>query len=206
MQSMTEHEKSVDDFIHILLHTGQDALAYNLASIFSIDVTPFIDLSKYDPASGFQIHPNDKLRESPYPPESKTRAYQFRNPGLCLLVNNYFTVGTYFEMLRFRNIFHQLGFEVRMKKNLSAQDLYLELLMISKDPELAKYDAFAFMSISHGNEDGEVYGFDRQTVKINLLTELFNNENCKHMLHPDNKKKPRMFFLNCCRGGQFNFK
>ncbi len=201
LRHMTEHEKTVHQFIYILLHTGQDAAAYILALIFSINLIPFIDLSISDPSLGYVINERDKIGENPYTTtDSMSRAYRFIKPGLCFLVNNYFTPGTYHEMVRFRNIFYQLGFKVILKKNLDAKDIYLELLKTSKSIELSNYDSFLFMSISHGTENGEIIGFDGLPIKIELLTELFNNEEC-----PQLKGQPRMFFFNCCRGGEFTF-
>ncbi len=201
LRHMTEYEKTVHQFIHILLHTEQYAAAYILALIFSINLIPFINPSIIDPPLSYVFNERDRIGENPYKtPDSMSRAYKFEKPGLCFLLNNYFTVGTYQEMNRFRNIFDQLGFKVTLKKNLDAKDIYLELLTISKSTELSNYDSFLFMSISHGTENGEIVGFDGLPIKIKLLTELFNNEEC-----PQLKGQPRMFFFNCCRGGEFIF-
>jgi hypothetical protein len=94
-----------------------------------------------------------------YKMESNIRSY-------CLLLNNYFTYGTHKQMVRFRNIFSQLGFNVKMKKNLSAENIRLNLLLISKDLELHKHNAFIFMIISHGYQNREIFGFDRKPFKI----------------------------------------
>jgi hypothetical protein len=192
---MTDNEMTVYKFIHILLHTGQDAAAYRLALIFSIEITHLIDPSKYNQ----QIDPKDRIGDCPYrTTDSMSNAYRMDSNirGFCFLVNNYFTVGTHNEMHRFRNIFSQLGFKVIMKKNLAAKDVYLNLLSISKSPELSNHNAFIFMNISHGTENGEIIGFDEKPMRIDLLTELFNNKECINMIN-----KPRIFFFNCCRGG-----
>jgi hypothetical protein len=96
--------------------------------------------------------------------------------GYCLLVSNYFTYGTHKEMVRFRNIFSQLGFNVKMKKNLSAENIRVNVLSISKDPELRKHNAFIFMVISHGYENGEIFGFNGKPLKIESLIDLFNEK------------------------------
>ncbi len=188
-------------FIQILLHTNQDVAANILASQISLDLTPLIDLSKYDSLIDYPIDEKDKIKEGPYrTTDSMSNAYSMDSDirGYCLLINNYFTEGTHNEMRRFRNIFIQLGFKVIMKKNLIARDIHSILLSISKNPELQKHNAFIFMSISHGTANGEIIGFDGKPLRIDLLTELFNNKECKYLQH-----KPRMFFFNCCRGGLF---
>lgn len=200
---MTRNEIDVYQLIHILLHSGQDAAAYTLGLIFSLDLTSLIDLSKCDPSKGHIIPEQDKLTLlSGKNPGSMSNAYSMDKDvrGICLLVNNYFTLGTYLEMERFRNIFHQLRFKVIMKKNLNAENIFLDLLTISKNPDLLEHNAFIFMIITHGTENEEILGFDGKPLKIEYLTKLFDSEECKFL-----QNKPRLFFFNCCRGGEFIF-
>jgi caspase 2 len=52
------------------------------------------------------------------------------------------------------------------------------------------------MMIAHGNDKNEIYGFDGEPMKIRDLMDMMNAENC-----PKLRSKPRVFFFNCCRGG-----
>lgn len=116
--------------------------------------------------------------------------------GYCLLINNYFTKGTYKEMQKFRNIFYQLHFDVILEKNLTAEQIKQKLIDISHDQNVEIHNAFIFMIITHGNSKREIYGFDGISLGIDSLIELLNNKNCKAL-----RNKPKIFFFNCCRAG-----
>ncbi len=98
-------------FIHILLHINNDAIAYYLEP----KLIDLIDLKRCDPNNGFkekfsfgENNTKDILKikeissrdlsssslKSYYPMSESTR-------GFCLLINNYFTIGTFKEMQRF---------------------------------------------------------------------------------------------------------
>jgi hypothetical protein len=207
--------KSQEDIcclIKVLLHIGQDEAAYllNKYALIGSNLIHLIDLSIYDPKFGpvpdMRINrddPNEPLENLVPPPvqqENLTTSGPYSMTkqirGYCVLINNYFTFGTYKEMQRFRNIFYQMHFEVIMKKNLDKQDLLRTLRIISQDPKLETHDAFMLMIIAHGNNNKEVYGFDGQSVRINTIMEMFNNEECRFL-----QNKPKCFFFNCCRGG-----
>ncbi len=116
--------------------------------------------------------------------------------GYCILINNYYTIGTFKEMHRFRQIFYQFHFEVIMETNLTSQQIIDLLSDVSIKGELEDQDAFILMIITHGNGRGEIYGFDGQPIPIQSLISLFYNNRCKGL-----KEKPKMFFFNCCRIG-----
>jgi hypothetical protein len=121
----------------------------------------------------------------------------FNSPvGFCLLINNYFTRGTYKEMQKFRNIFYQLHFEVMMEKNLTAEEIKDKLLSLSKDKRLKDHSAFIFMIITHGDYKKRIFGFDGLPIQIDYLVNLMSNANCKAL-----NKKPKIFFINACRSG-----
>jgi hypothetical protein len=117
--------------------------------------------------------------------------------GYCVLINNYLTFGTYKEMQRFRNIFHQLHFEVIMEQNLDYEEMMSFLKELSSDPKLQDHDAFIFMILTHGTKEKEFLTFDGKPIKIDYLTTLFNNQNCISLMN-----KPRIFIFNCCRGSK----
>jgi hypothetical protein len=116
--------------------------------------------------------------------------------GYCLLINNYYTIGSFKEMHRFRKIFFQFHFEVIMKTNLMSQQIIDLLSEVSITRELEDQDAFILMIITHENGRGEIYGFDGQPIPIQLLISLFDNNRCEGL-----KEKPKMFFFNSCRKG-----
>jgi hypothetical protein len=120
--------------------------------------------------------------------------------GYCLLINNFFTIGTYKEMQRFRNIFYQLHFEIDMQKNLKADELEKYLKNISRDEKLHGHNAFVLMILSSGNQNKEIYDSDDKVMNISTIVDIFNN-NC-----PALKNKPKLFFFNCIRKGRLKAK
>jgi hypothetical protein len=186
--------------------TGHDYVAKLLAqSLLQTDITDLIDLSRCDPRNDQKGRFNfchdrkiDKLIERGRETSGNSVYLMFNSPrGYCLLINNHFTLGTYKEMQRFRNIFFQLHFDVIMMKNTNKIDIINILTEISNRNELNDHNAFVFMIIAHGNEKNEIYGFDSETIKIRDLMDLMNTENC-----PKLRSKPKLFFFNCCRGSK----
>jgi len=180
-------------FIWVLLHSGHDEAVYLFTKKEPYFLN-FIDLSRYD----MSIPERDTLKPKSYernPTNSPSYDMEKIPRGFCLLINNYFTLGTYNEMQRFRNIFSQLHFKVLMEKNLDRRDIFNLLRRISQNDELKNHDAFVLMIITHGDQNGLIYGFDGQPIRINTITDMFNNDEC-----PFFQGKPRIFFFNCCRG------
>jgi len=167
-----------------------------------------IDLSRFDPSTGpvknfrpGEENPFDILKPEPrdkHPTTTPQYKMISEKRGYCILINNYYTLGTYKEMQRFRNIFFQLHFKVKMKKNMNKEDILNFLRIKSQDPQLAEHDAFVLMIISHGNENREIYGLDNLPIRIDTIMTMFNNKECSLL-----QNKPRLFFFNCCRGSEF---
>ncbi len=203
----------VENLVHILLLTGHDDVAKLLAhDLLHIDITDLVDLTRCDPLNVTdgrftfgderQLSIDKLIRSGSINSINSVYTMNSSPRGYCLLINNHFTLGTYKEMQRFRNIFYQLHFDVIMKKNMNKIDIINILTEISNRPELNDHNAFVFMIIAHGNEKNEIYGFDWEEIKIRDLMDIMNTENC-----PKLRSKPRMFFFNCCRGsGELYYK
>jgi len=205
------------DFINLLLLCGYDVAAQEFASYLTppIDLTDVIDLSRCDPQNGnkpffsFGGHNIDEefqtcIRDGKeISTDSLSTPYELSGDqrGYCYILINFFTIGTFKEMQRFRNIFHKLKFKVIFRKNLNKEEITEELKTISKEEVLNQHKAFIFMYLGHGNENNVIHGFDSNDgnidLEINQLLRLFNSENCLQL-----KNKPRIFFFNCCRGGE----
>jgi hypothetical protein len=201
------NRNNLGEFVHILLFTGHDEIAKYLAENLSkTDLTDLIDLSRCDPRysrggnySFGDPRTTDQIQNSGQISSINSVYTMVNSPrGYCLLINNYFTIGTYKELQRFRNIFYQLHFDVIMRKNMNKADIKILLNEISSREELDKHNAFIFMIIAHGNDKNEIYGFDGEPIKIRDLMDMMNPENC-----PKLRSKPRVFFFNCCRGGKY---
>jgi hypothetical protein len=201
------NETNIGGIRHILLHIGDDAAASFLASPIALD--DMIDLSLNDPKDGhkpkfsfgddnyFDIIDRSSRKEEKKKNESAPYPMARSPRGYCLLINNFFTVGTFKEMQRFRNIFYQLHFDVIMKKNLGAIEIRDLLIEISRNEELDKHDAFIFMIITHGNEKKEIAGFDGYPLNVHYLMNLMDEINCPYL-----KGRPKVFIFNCCQSGE----
>ena len=60
----------------------------------------------------------------------------------------------------------------------------------------SSFDCLVVAILSHGI-DGAVYGTDEQVFKIEDIYNLFSGNNC-----PTMAGKPKLFFLQACRGGK----
>jgi len=187
--------------LHILLHAGQDEAAKYLDST----VEDLCDFSQCDPKYENRIefsfgesNPED-LFEKPADDRSQSSSTgkfsMNKSPrGYCILINNYFTVGTYKEMQRFRSIFYRLHFEVIMEKNLTIKQIRERITELSKSKEIPEPDAIVFMFIGFENKNEDIMDHNKDSISIAELTDLFNDSN-----FPQLKEKPRLFFFNCCQ-------
>jgi hypothetical protein len=191
-------------FLQILLHTDQNEAINMIASEYLADI---LDLSRCHPKSKFigtfsfgyersidelkQIERSESSSGARFAMDSEPR-------GFCVLINNFLTFGTYVEMQRFRNIFYQLHFEVIMRQNLNFDETNRLLDEISKSDQLKEHSAIIFMILSHGTKEKEFLSFDNKGIKIDYLINKFCNQNCPALLD-----KPRIYILNCCRGGNY---
>ncbi|XP_015795119.1 caspase-7 [Tetranychus urticae] len=129
------------------------------------------------------------------------------NPrGYCLIVNN-----IDFEIFEQRlsaeedgvflaSIFEQLGFEMNYFKNLTASDIEAIFQKYSKMEELKEHDALVCVIMSHGAKRDIIVGSDGLYVRLETLLSYFNNFNCPHLMN-----KPKLFFIQACRGEEYDF-
>jgi hypothetical protein len=97
-----------------------------------------------------------------------------KNPrGICIIVNNFVKTieGTEiiietaphtipYESIRFKKVFEQLHFDVRLAYNLNTTQIRELLILLTQDIILSKSDAFVFMIVTHG-ENEQILGFDK---------------------------------------------
>ncbi|ESO89047.1 hypothetical protein LOTGIDRAFT_74313, partial [Lottia gigantea] len=94
--------------------------------------------------------------------------------------------------------FRSIGFDVRVFTNLNGFQLVTEMekiaLEMTRDPD---FDCFVFAMSSHVEED-IIHATDGY-IPTERILELFSDENCKGLIG-----KPRLFFLQACRGNLFD--
>lgn len=123
--------------------------------------------------------------------------------GICLIINN-FTFqdpswnrdGSEQEGEMLEELFIQLGFDVRHLKNRSAKEIDDDFEAASLDENNLKYDSFVGIILSHGNVNNIIHGVDG-ILSLDQILERFNNENCPLLI-----SKPKMFFIQSCRGNK----
>ncbi|CAG2108821.1 unnamed protein product [Medioppia subpectinata] len=130
-----------------------------------------------------------------------------KNPrGYCVIIDNekFSTmtrrIGTTADTNRLAYVFIQLFFRVIIYRNKTAEEMLKILSDIATDNALIGHNALAVIILSHGSTEG-IYGTDGVTVPQNKIFKMFNNKNCPQLIF-----KPKMFFLNACRGGHVSMR
>lgn len=88
----------------------------------------------------------------------------------------------------------KLGFEVRIFNNLTTTKIFEELHRVSALKHFDS-DCLIVTVMTHGSRDW-LYSYDG-AYALRDMTILFNDENC-----PSLKGKPRLFFIQACRGSK----
>ena len=91
-------------------------------------------------------------------------------------------------------LWKNLGYNVRVLKNRTASNLLEDLYRIAA-LNLSNDDSFVCCILSHGYCGG-VFGADGKPVELKTITSLFEGRNCPSLFG-----KPKMFFIQACRGG-----
>ncbi|XP_061493754.1 caspase-2 isoform X2 [Rhineura floridana] len=127
-----------------------------------------------------------------------------RPRGLALILSNvHFSSETDLEFRSGGNVdhtaldmlFRHLGYEVIVQHDQTAQEMQEKLENFSKLPAHRDVDSCIVSLLSHGIEGG-VYGADGKLLQLQEIFRLFDNANCPRL-----QNKPKMFFIQACRGG-----
>ncbi|XP_046376844.2 caspase-3-like isoform X2 [Haliotis rufescens] len=163
------------------------------------------------------------VRKETASPENDSNKYDFTYPkrGLAVIINNEeFDPKTKFgnrngstkDAMNLKKMFEHLGFEVLLRNNLTGEEMVKTLQKVASniDYDHTQADCFACAILSHGdNEDFPplqppydamlrhdiIYGVDGTIVPTRFLIANFNDECC-----PELEGKPRLFFIQACRG------
>ncbi|XP_077998437.1 caspase-3-like [Glandiceps talaboti] len=152
--------------------------------------------------TGVEIEPTAPSKEMTdsdeiYKMKSKPR-------GLAFILNNkVFTngmkrrEGSDIDCKNLQHVFKQLGFENHVKNDLTGKDLVTQLEKFA-NIDHSRYDCCVISILSHG-VNGAVYGTDGELIRVEDITARFNGTNC-----PSLRRKPKLFFLQACRGESFD--
>ncbi|XP_046576009.1 caspase-3-like [Haliotis rubra] len=174
---------------------------------------------KYEPGERAKTLPEHKLIK---PDEDAfEEKYNFENQitGLAVIIwNENFVkeedrrIGADVDVNNLKEIFEGLDFEVRIKKDLKGVEMEEFLQKVSITSKCTKIfplqfdhrnaDCFVCAIMSHGGEELQdsmrydtIYGTDGNAVRTSHFLSIFNDECC-----PELGGKPKLFFVQACRG------
>ncbi|KAK6641006.1 hypothetical protein RUM44_012705 [Polyplax serrata] len=142
--------------------------------------------------------------------QSKVQEFEYypifaeSNVGYCIIINEkVFTNpmlttrwGTGHDVVRLKEVFTALGFDVRVHSDLTFDGLIekLEFYGRSIHPE---HSAFVLIILSHGSEN-IIYTSDSQAVDISTIEMAFQAEICPILIG-----KPKIFIVQACQGDRW---
>ena len=186
-------------FIECLIETGHTEAAEL--------IRPAADISSFgssSPSSSLSISSPHLLVKRTTRPRIGPSYYKMSGQprGYWLIVNNYLfpgrpqdtRLGSDKDAQRMLQIGTELGFDVKLETDLTADQIYELLQDTAKDPALAKHDALFVLIMSHGDCD-TIKGTDWIDLHIHNIRELFNRQECPLLIG-----KPKVFMFVACRG------
>ncbi|KAK3593309.1 hypothetical protein CHS0354_031369 [Potamilus streckersoni] len=155
----------------------------------------------------------DSYKDISHNPCIASDLYDFSHPHrgyAIIIVNKYFEMlfprnGAEVDVQKTRLVLRKLGYRI---KNIERQNLdkesTLAILHDARDADHSKMDSFAIFISSHGDEiknprngkkEHAIYCSDDQYIFTGDILEMFSDDNC-----PSLKGKPKLFFIQACRG------
>ncbi|XP_061421074.1 caspase-3-like isoform X3 [Lethenteron reissneri] len=129
----------------------------------------------------------------------------FQVKSKCIIINNEnFSPqtgmnrrkGTDRDAMQLKVCFVSLGFQVESYKDLTCMQMVDNLKKASSEDHGTRA-CFVCAILSHG-EEGVLYGTDG-TLPVSILAEIFSEKHC-----PSLAGKPKLFFIQACRGSMFD--
>ncbi|XP_037352388.1 caspase-7 [Talpa occidentalis] len=130
----------------------------------------------------------------------------FEKMGTCIIINNKnfdsctemgCRTGTDRDAEALVKCFRNLGFDVTVHNDCSRAKMEAVLKEVSEQDH-KNSACFACILLSHGEDDGLIYGTDGLT-SIKELAAPFRGDRCKTLL-----EKPKLFFIQACRGTELD--
>uniref|UniRef100_A0A3B4U9N7 Caspase 2, apoptosis-related cysteine peptidase n=1 Tax=Seriola dumerili TaxID=41447 RepID=A0A3B4U9N7_SERDU len=97
-----------------------------------------------------------------------------------------------------RKVFTELDYMVAVHRDLTAQGMRSCIENFCRRPDHRTVDSCVVCLLSHGVE-GAVYGTDGELLQLDWVFEAFDNAHC-----PLLQNKPKMFFIQACRGDEMD--
>ena len=123
-----------------------------------------------------------------------------RPRGICVIINNVNFLdntkreGAEVDERELKNLFEELFFTVSVRNDLKWDEMRkVAAEFAAKDHRQS--DGFVFIVMSHGGERDVIYGVGGRGITTEDLMSEFKAANC-----PTLQSKPKMFFIQTCRG------
>lgn len=97
-----------------------------------------------------------------------------------------------------RKVFTELDYLVTVHRDLTAQAMKTCIENFGRRPDHRTMNSCVVCLLSHGVE-GAIYGTDGQLLQLDWVFEAFDNVHC-----PLLQNKPKMFFIQACRGDEMD--
>ncbi|XP_062421635.1 caspase-2 isoform X5 [Pungitius pungitius] len=97
-----------------------------------------------------------------------------------------------------RKVFTELDYVLTVHRDLTAQGMKACIEEFSRRPGHQTMDSCVVCLLSHGVE-GAIYGTDGRLLQLDWVFESFDNAHC-----PLLQNKPKMFFIQACRGEEMD--
>ena len=135
-------------------------------------------------------------------PELLGRYDMDRGPrGKCVIINNvnfqdksYNRVGAEHDERELVKLFKELQFEVEVKNDLKWDQMRNVAVEYAKIDH-SHFAAFVMILMSHGDNLDKIFGVHLRTIGVEDIITEFKALNC-----PTLEGKPKLFFINACRG------
>jgi len=105
--------------------------------------------------------------------------------------------GTDVDAANLYTIFKSLGFDVDLRDDLTASEMLQAVIQVAEGDH-SREDCFGMAILSHGGENGLIYGTDTG-INIDQLIGPLKGNRCKSLIG-----KPKIFFIQACRGNEFD--
>ncbi|XP_046700948.1 caspase-8 isoform X2 [Silurus meridionalis] len=157
------------------------------------------------PSKTQKLAQGDKNQSFPEPKPTNTPLEQYDMSGdwrgVALIINNYKFInlkerhGSEVDKKSLVDVFQWLGFETVVKENCSREEMLTALEDLCKRDH-TKADCVVCCLMSHGY-DGGLYGVEKGKVPIKDMLDKLDGRNCISLI-----QKPKLFFIQACRGNQ----
>ncbi|XP_071109654.1 caspase-6-like [Haliotis cracherodii] len=110
--------------------------------------------------------------------------------------------GTHRDAQNVKTMFEELGFEVNILHDLTAEMMIARLKEFAKTCPWSQVDSCVVVILTHGSDAQRMYGTDGNFDNCNFITnrdlfDIYGSSNC-----PGLQGKPKFFLIQACRGSE----